>query len=162
MKFRVLWIEDNALTDLAPLLGPIYVSGQYDLEIAEDASEGARKIKQMEFDAVIVDVRLPPGDDPRWIDAYNRAGRDRARAQLGFSLLYSLLRPEKAEVELEHPPSWVKPERFGIFTVETKAEVQKHLDALGVPVHEQKKPGTSSRVLLDLVGRITAKAPNQK
>ncbi len=155
MRYRVLWIEDNALSDLAPLLGPIYVSGQYDLEIAESASDGAYKIQSMEFEAVIIDIRLPPGDDPRWVSNYNRLGRDRARARLGLSLLYSFLRPGDAWVKVEHPPAWVQPNRFGVFSKETKAELVADLNRLRVSVYKHKSADNSTRVLLDVIETIT-------
>ena len=59
-----------------------------------------------EFDAVVVDVRLPPGDDPYWKELHRKAGRDKVHAELGLQLLRWLLeskdRPGLPAQELSH------------------------------------------------------------
>jgi hypothetical protein len=153
MKKRVLWIEDNALSDLQNVLGPIYMDGHYDLVIAENASEGMSRLTREVFDAVIVDIRLPPGEDNDWIKLYN----DRpygARPRLGLLLLYSLFYPKEAAVNFGEMPKWIRPERFGVFSVESKAELKQDLDKLKISVYEQKTAATSTRIILDLLERI--------
>ena len=66
------------------------------------------------YDAVIVDVRLPPGADNVWRDHYRNAGSDKVGAQLGLRLLHWLLSGD-TEVFPNTPPSWIDPGRVGVF-----------------------------------------------
>jgi len=63
MKTKVLWVEDSARLELRNLTGPIYISGEYDMNLAEDATTAVRYLLTKEYDAVILDMRLPPGID---------------------------------------------------------------------------------------------------
>ena len=152
---RVLWIEDNALSDLQHVVGPVLVEGRYDLVIAENASEGIAQIMDGDnsFDAVIVDVRLPPGDDPRWIKLYRDGGENRTNARLGLEIIRLLLLPNAGDKH-ERIPDWVKVAKFAIFTVESQREVQKALETLNV-VYEQKTAQTSTRVILEILEKLS-------
>lgn len=156
MKSRVLWIEDNALTDLHHMQAPIYADGQYDLIIAVDVSDGIRKMEQNEFDVVIVDIRLPPGNERRWKELYVKLGQNKRTAQLGLCLLYSLLSPDLAWVKVDPIPLWVSAEKFWIFTAETREEIAKIFAVTDIPEtnYEQKTTGISDTFLLDLLLRI--------
>jgi DNA-binding NtrC family response regulator len=72
-KIKVLWVEDSARLDLPHLAAPIYMDGNYDLVVAETVSDGIAHIQNENFDAIIVDIRIPPGDDPRWIKQYHKS-----------------------------------------------------------------------------------------
>lgn len=154
MKPKVLWIEDGALVEVSNLAGPIYTSGKYDLVIALDASDGVRKLRQTEFDVVIVDIRIPPGDDPKWINLFSQLGFNKIQARLGRELLYSCLKPSEAKVKLGEIPKWVSPERFGILTVESYREVENDLEKLGIQVYQQKTSDIPVTVLYDLIEKI--------
>ena len=67
---RILWVEDSARFELANVLGPIFASHRYDLTLAENASAAAGYLWRRQFDAIIVDVRLPPGPDYFWRSIY--------------------------------------------------------------------------------------------
>lgn len=153
-KTRVLWIEDNAHSDYVHTVGPVLVDGRYDLMIAESASEGIQNIKDHEFDSVIVDLRLPPGEDRLWISVYNDGGNNRTGARLGLEVLHALLRPRDARVRLPFVPKWVEPKRFAVFTVEPKVEVQSIIDMLKVTVYVQKTAEVSTRVILDILREL--------
>ena len=157
MRTRFLWIEDGAIADYRYLLAPIYVSGQYDPVIALDVCEGIRRLKEQEFDAVIVDIRLPPGDEPEWIRLYRQLGSNKATARLGSKLLRSLLKPDGDDIQIEGVPEWVRPQRFGILTVETKDLVQEDLKELDITVYEQKIGRTREDALKDLVQRVISR-----
>lgn len=156
MKPRVLWVEDNALTDLHHMVAPIYADGQYDLIIAVDVSDGIRKMAQHEFDVVIIDIRLPPGSEKPWKDLYVKRGQSKRTAKLGWCLLYSLLSPRTAWIKLDRIPSWITAGRFWIFTVEPREEIDEIFGVTTIPEanYEQKKTGISETFLLDLLGRI--------
>jgi DNA-binding NarL/FixJ family response regulator len=149
MKHKVLWVEDGAFSDLVRLSAPVYVSGEYDLVTAIDASEGFHYLMEKEFNAVIVDIRLPPGRNPEFISLYNRRG-SRDAARLGLALLRRVLQPPAGQ----KTPPWIRADLFGVFTVEGKAEVQPELLSLGVKVYQQKTERMSKTVLIDIIENI--------
>ena len=40
MKYRALWVEDQALLDLEDLSAPVIMSGNYELDVAESTTQG--------------------------------------------------------------------------------------------------------------------------
>jgi hypothetical protein len=161
MKTKFLWIEDNATTDLKHLLGPVYMNGRYDPVIALTVAEGLYRMRQTQFPAVIVDIRLLPGDDPRWQKLYTDLGGDKGTALLGLNLIYSLFGPRLDDVQLDRAKEnleWVAAERFGVLTVEPRAgSVGEALDSFGINIYEQKTARTPNTVLLKMVERITGR-----
>ena len=155
MIYKVLWIEDGAYGDLPDLIGPVVVDGGYDLDIALNATEGVEKILSDEYDCVIVDIRLQPGEDRRWIDIYNHPEKNKDAARLGLLVLRSLLKPEKSDVKLDgiEEKKWVVPARFGVLTVENQGEVENDLSELniGKKAYRQKNKGPSVNLLLELI-----------
>lgn len=156
MKTKFLWIEDNATADLKHLLMPVYSSGEFDPAIALNVTDGLQRIFQAEFEAVIVDIRMLPGSQQRWIDLYNQWGKNKAAARLGLQLLRGLLGPAGSPYRLERIPSWVSAEKFGVLTVESRADLQQDLKTLNISVYEQKTARTPNTVLIDMVRRITS------
>ena len=63
----VLWIEDESRTDTARYIPPVKQTFQYRLSIARDLSEAVQFLieEKKQYDAVIVDMRLPIGTDKR-------------------------------------------------------------------------------------------------
>jgi DNA-binding NarL/FixJ family response regulator len=157
MKLKVLWVEDGAFSDLAQLSAPLYVSGDYNLVIAEDASEGFRYLMDKEFDAVVMDIRLPPGSDPYFSNLYFNRGVTKVAARLGMAVLERALRPSA-----ENARAWIRPERFGVYTVESSREVAEELDALGVKVYYQKTARTPRDVLVKIVEEIVEAARRKR
>lgn len=156
MKTKFLWIEDNARTDLKYLLGPIYMSGKYDPVVAPTVAEGVFRMKQMEFAAVIVDIRLLPGNDSDWESHYLKLGNEKGTSRLGLCLLYSLFGPRIDDLKIESKPEWIRPERFGVLTVEDMGgDLGEALRSFGITVHEQKTTHTVNTTLLKMVEQIT-------
>ncbi len=87
MKPRALWVEDSARLELANLCGPVFFNGHCRLTLAEDVTTAVDLVRTNTYDAVIVDVRLPPGSDSDWREHYRRAGADKVGAQLGLKFL---------------------------------------------------------------------------
>jgi len=166
MKTKFLWIEDNARTDLKHLLAPVYMSGEYDPVIAPTVAEGVYQLEHAEFKAVIVDIRLLPGNDVAWETLYTKLGRERGTARLGLCLLYSIFDPRPDDVKLntirqrmKDGHSWIKPKRFGVLTVEDldlQGDLGEALKSFGISVSEQKTTRTSNTTLLEMVRRIIA------
>lgn len=156
MRYKILWIEDGALTEVSSFAGPVFTSMKYDLEVALDISDAVKKIRDTEYSAVIVDIRVPPGSDPEWVELYNRAGSIKNRARLGMQLLFSLLKPEIAEVKITNIPAWISADKFGVFTVEGEREVENDINYLGIGMKSylQKKKNMSKTALLELIDSI--------
>ena len=153
MKPRILWIEDSARLDLRNLVGPIYFGGKYDFNLAEDVTTGVNFLRAKEFNAVIVDIRLPPGIDPVWHRIYQRSGQDKVQAQLGMRLLYWMLANDYSVYP--HPsPTWIHPGKVAVFTVESRPEIQKNLDELGIRFFRQKTAGLPDTVLIELIDQV--------
>lgn len=153
----VLWIEDSARLELRNLVGPLLFSNKFEFALAEDVTTAVHFMRAKPFDGVIVDIRLPPGGDPEWRKLYQQSGYDRVHAQLGLKLLYWLLAKDES-IHPEPPPAWIKPHHIGVFTVESKTEIVKYLDELGIAVFRQKVAGLRDTTLLDLIDEILAQA----
>lgn len=158
MKPRVLWIEDGARLELASLCGPIYFSGKYEFTLAEDVTTAVNFLRAKEFQAVIVDIRLPPGIDPTWHKLYQLAGSDKVQAQLGLKLLEWLLSKNKLPYDSPTRTSWVDPTRIGVFTVESEREIKQHLEDLGIRIFKQKEAGLPDTILLQLIEEVLAQS----
>jgi CheY-like chemotaxis protein len=156
-KPSVLWIEDSARFELRNLVGQLFFGGKYDFNLAEDVTSAIDLLRAKEYDAVIVDIRLPPGIDPEWRKLYQATGFDRVHAQLGLKLLRWLLTRDNS-IHPTAPPEWIKPEQVAVFTVESKGEIQTHLDDLGITVFRQKSAGLRDTVLLELIDELLARA----
>jgi hypothetical protein len=130
-KHNVLWIEDGAFAEMSQMSAPIYVSGKYDLVIAIDATEGLQALmrRDKKFDTIIVDIRLPPGEDPEFLKLYYNRGESKVAARLGLSLLKRVIKDgEENNIPTHHS----EVERFGIFTVEGRGELKDDLKDLGL------------------------------
>jgi hypothetical protein len=154
MKYKVLWIEDGAFVEVASFAGPVLTVLKYDLNVALNVSDALEQIKNIEFDAVIVDIRILPGMDPEWENLFSKSGDSKISARLGIQLLFSLLKPEKAYIKLKEIPTWILPEKFGVFTVDSEAEVKNELDELKIVCFQQKKTGLPKTALLELIEKV--------
>ncbi|HEX4956329.1 MAG TPA: hypothetical protein VF017_23325 [Thermoanaerobaculia bacterium] len=171
MPKRALWIEDNAARKYQYWATRVYVDGRFDLSVAMNATDGMNRMNLSEFDAVVVDVRLPPGGGVEWIELYNRALRERREPHLGIEMLLRLFSASNSTSRnsAEYPslgradhanqrhnsPHWVEARRFAILTVESKFQ-DAILDCVrrtGVR-HKEKAAGQSDTVLLDLLVEI--------
>ena len=150
---RALWIEDGARAELSHLSGPVLYDGRIELVLAEDLTTAVEYLLEEEFDAVVVDVRLPPGDDPYWKELHRKAGRDKVHAQLGLQLLRWLLEPGH-NTGLAAAPSWLDPKRVAVFSVDTKSEILNTLDALGIELIQQKRADLPDTILRELIDRL--------
>jgi hypothetical protein len=157
MKTKVLWVEDSARLELRNLTGPIYISGEYDMNLAEDATTAVRYLLTKQYDAVILDMRLPPGIDDYWVSLYQERGEDKADARLGLELAIWLFNG-KSYVSVP-PPSWIKPYHVGVFTVENDSALHSNLEYLNISVFEHKVAGLTDTVLVEIINRIKAQRP---
>jgi len=150
----VLWVEDSARFELAHFMGPIYASRKYDITLAEDATTAARYLQTLQFDVIILDIRLPPGNDQYWGKVYERAGSDKAIAQLGLALLNWLFAPDPSDKKKPAPPKPIKPAQIGVFSVEGATEIGQNFAQLGIVNFLQKRPGLQDTILLEFIETI--------
>ncbi len=155
MKHKVLWVEDGAFSELKDMSGLIYVSGKYDLAIALNATEGLRQLmrKDKVFETVIVDIRIPPGSDEKFVKLYRDQGESKVGARLGLALLDRVLTNGAREgVPQPHREAG----KFGIFTVEGRDELTEAMERLGIKVYHQKMETNSKSKLRDIIEEIRA------
>jgi len=149
VKPAVLWVEDSARFELRNLVGPVYTSGKYVFDLAEDVTAAIDHLQARRFDALIVDVRLPPGMNPAWKKLYQQKN-SKAQAKLGLKFLYWLLAKDGA-ICPETPPQWIRSEQIGVFTVEPQNEIRSDLEILGIKAFKQKVAGLSDMILLEII-----------
>jgi hypothetical protein len=157
LKPKALWIEDSARLELANLCGPVFFNGKCRLTLAEDVTTAVDLLCTNTYDALIVDVRLPPGSDSHWRDHYRRAGADKVGAQLGLKLLEWLLRGDR-DVCPAAPPAWITPRRIGVFTVESRHELHPVLEPLGIESYQQKVADLPDTILDDMITSLLVRA----
>jgi len=155
MLSKVLWIEDSARLELVNLTAPIFFQQTCELTLAEDVTTASRLLLAKRYDAVVVDVRLPPGHDERWRSQYQMAGASKITAQLGLKLLAWLLHSDKSIYEVE-PPEWISPQYVAVFTVETRQEIHEALDELGISLFQEKTANLSDDALDNLIRAVLA------
>lgn len=158
MKPRVLWIEDSARLELRNLAAPVYSCGRFDFNLAEDVTSAVNLLRVTTFDAILVDVRLPPGADPHWKRLYQQAGADKVSAQLGIKLLYWLINGDHS-VHPDEPPNGFDKSHLGIFTVENREDIHEELDALGISVFFQKTSSLPDAILIKIFDTLIGKSP---
>ncbi len=152
MKIKVLWVEDSARLELRKMTGPIYISGEYDMNLAEEVTSAVRYLSSKEYDVVILDMRLPPGIDDYWIQLYQERGEDKAQARLGLELATWMLNGHSGFSS--PPPNWIKPYHVGVFTVENDPPLHNRLKELGIQVFQHKTAGLTDTILIDIINVI--------
>jgi hypothetical protein len=155
MKRRVLWIEDSGYNENVALTSPVTHSGRYDMLTVMSATDGLRELARIEYDAIIVDIRIIPGEDPRWIKEYVSRGRGDKTARLGLRLLEIVL-GQPGGIWHDHYvlESARRPLKYGVLTVEAKESLQAELDQYGVIAYRAKHAGVSRRLLLELIDEV--------
>ena len=150
---KILWVEDEALVELQYLYAPVVVAG-FDLHLATNASQAVALLRLQRFSALVVDIRIPPGDDPLWQRKYYRHNADPAAARLGLHLLESLLLPHRV-LELPGPEdfSWLSGTQCAAFSVDVENKGNEELKKRGV-IFEVKGPHLPADFLLGLIQRI--------
>lgn len=158
MKHKVLWIEDGAFAEMKIMSSPIYVSAKYDLVIAIDATEGLKYLRQSDkqFETIIVDIRLPPGNEQAFLQLFKEKGESRPAARLGLALLKRVLKNGKND---DIPRVHREPRRFGVFTVEGYGELKTDLQELGIEVYHQKGESNDKFKLRDIIEEIRKRNP---
>lgn len=155
--YHVLWVEDDALFDLNDLATAVSSSLRYKLKTAPNVTEALTLIQAREFDVIIVDVRLPPGQDDEWKKLFINSRPEVEKNlgnKLGLQLLRTLLGTNGNRTIEIAVPDWVTADRFAVFTVEERSICEPHLTDLGVEHHVKKKAGLPPSTLRDLIDKV--------
>jgi CheY-like chemotaxis protein len=148
----VLWVEDGAKYELREFLGAVHYDQKCRLELAQDASRAMGLLSKQKFDAIIADIRLPPGNHPSWQELYQKNGRNKSTARLGLTLLDWMINPaSELRKTMECSPLSVEPEHVAVFTIESRYDIAEQLDTLRIPVFEQKKTTTPDTILVKII-----------
>jgi hypothetical protein len=129
---RILWLEDQ-YEDFTAFRSALYRSGRV-TERVKSVSEAIKKLEEsgQSYTAVIFDLRVLPGSDPKWIDFDRR--RKKANPDhdpyLGLELLRSLFAPDRAGIKLDLPIS-ISPKKMIVFSA-IPGKVQE-IAAMGIP-----------------------------
>jgi DNA-binding NarL/FixJ family response regulator len=138
VDYRVLWVEDGAKAEFRRLLGPLLLEPAIALEIAPNVTEAIAAAQRSEFEVIIIDIRLYPGDDAEWVSLFEKRGREYAQARLGVDLIHTLLGSESAAVRRPNL-DWVKPAKIAILTVEFKEDILAAVKRFGVTAVFEKR-----------------------
>lgn len=155
---KVLWIEDNADNDLYHLTSPVYIDGQFHLDIASNASEGFFYLNQRGYDVIIVDIRIPPGKDPVWSAKFEklRKSNNANSSRLGLELLRCIFDEKEQQPTLKITQN-LSPDRYGVFTVERLDELKADLQKLNLTAikYRRKNAIMPHTALLDFIKEVS-------
>ncbi len=161
-KKYILWIEDDAAFNLQRLAVPVVMDLNFDLTLAVTISEAIHFLQRQKFDAVIIDLRMPPGRDRDWIKLYQQLASSGHPPRLGLHLLLNLFNKPTAGYTVKLPSSIItkngKISNFGILSIDHKSEVAKELNLIEFKDghYEQKSAGMDTNTLLTIVKKIVA------
>ena len=148
MRKKVLWVEDSAYDEISFLATPVHLTGEFDLQVALSATDALERLQRTEYDAIIVDIRIPPGPDKRWIKLYDGSEKG---SRLGLVLLQIVLGKGVPDWGLELPDAIRDRRRYGVLSVEN---IRGDAAELGVLFRE--KSGDDVNELLWLIRDILA------
>ncbi|MGB1250696.1 MAG: hypothetical protein ACPG8W_08810 [Candidatus Promineifilaceae bacterium] len=158
-KKAVLWIEDDATYNLQYVASPVIMNPHLDLTLAATVTEAVHQLTRKNYDAVVFDLRLPPGDFNEWISMKQYLNQVGEPPRLGLHLLLNLFQcapDEKLRVSIPQMTSQVDINRVGILSVDPLDDVGSMLQCTSFRAdnYRQKRAGMSSRILLNLVERL--------
>jgi len=153
-RARVLWVEDSAHFENTMLAAPVILSDQFELVVALDATDGIRHLRRSVFDAVVVDIRLPPGDDQWWVNFYMDLFKKNRPPRLGLKLLEIVLIGDKNFENANFAAVLRDPRRYGVLSVENRSDLMADLQRLRVGVYRDKGAGDDPEVLLQTINDI--------
>lgn len=155
-KARILWIEDNADIELPHLAIPVFMHHGYQLTISDNATNAVFQLENQNYDVVIFDIRLRPGNDEEFIERYKALIRNNQPPRLGLYILRKLLGQNVDDDYSKSQDSLLDAKRIGIMSVDSWSDMQKKLESMGISevVYTQKRAFMPRTALLDLVEKV--------
>jgi CheY-like chemotaxis protein len=143
---KVLWLEDHH-NDFDAYKTKLF-KANYAVDAVESAAEAVMKLRNDNYIAFIVDIKVPPGDDKEWVDLDKKIQRKNP----GLELLRSLLNQAIANVKID-PPVKIDPGKIIILTV--VPDKDREISALGIPRQQiLYKSSSDTKTLLQMVKDI--------
>ncbi|MEM7130999.1 MAG: hypothetical protein AAF702_32050 [Chloroflexota bacterium] len=157
-KNYVLWVEDDATYNLQYIAAPVVMNPRIDLTLAITATEAIHFLKRRPYDALIFDLRLPPGKQEEWVSLDQKLGQLMEPPRLGLHLLRNLYCPSNNGHTILLPAIPPPPpiHQVGILSVDPWDDVADGLATLEFQKnnYRQKQAGMPSNILLQLVQDI--------
>lgn len=157
-KNYILWVEDDATYNLQYIASPVVMNPRYDLTLAITASEAIHFLQRRQYDALVFDLRLPPGKQQEWVRLDQKLGQLMEPPRLGLHLLYNLYSPRNNGHSIHLPVLPPPPpiHQVGILSVDAWEDVADGLVQLHFHQtnYRQKRAGMPSNILLQLVQDI--------
>lgn len=157
-SYKVLWIENDADSDLYHLASPVYIEGNYHLDIASNASEAFFYLNERRYDIIIVDVRIPPGYNPEWLSRYEKLQKqgNANSNRLGLELLKQIFGKKGQKPPLKVSQN-LAAARYGVFTFERLEELKDDLNKLNLTSLKYKRKDTMmpDTALLDFIEEVS-------
>lgn len=138
---RILWIDDESDGPLVERKNRLESTG-FRLINAYNATEAENLIKSEDYDLYLVDIRLKPGDDDKWLSKYGAQNE-----RLGIELLELIL------IKLNGDYT-----KIIIYTIETWEDIEPLFLTLGKQLEKQhylnKNENNHLRSLVKFIGKI--------
>jgi len=149
MAVRILWIEDEAETELSDYAGPVLLAG-HQLDIATTATEAVELLGRREYDVVIIDLIINAGSGNEWQQLDTTPRSNGPYGYLGLELIRALFLPDEAAIALKLPKGQLPPEKVAVLTVVANPEVHAEIRSMGITDIRVKKRSDLT-VLKDIV-----------
>ena len=149
---KVLWLEDHQ-NDFDAYKTKLF-KANYAVDAVESAAEAVRKLRNDDYIAFIVDIKVPPGEDYEWIELDKKKQRENPGidSHLGLELLHALFDPDYTNIKLD-PPFKIDPQKIIILTVVPDKE--REISSLGIPSQQiLYKSSSDTKTLLQMVKDI--------
>lgn len=139
MGKNILWIEDESSGPLVERKNRIEAKG-FNLSIAYNATIAEALIYENDFDLYIIDIRLKPGDDDKWLTLWGENNQ-----QLGIGLLKIISKRLKEDYR-----------KVLIYTIEEWDDIEPRLSELGIAIKATNYLSKNDSNLSDLINHINA------
>lgn len=142
---KILWLEDQ-YEDFDAYRSALF-RADYLVDNVKSVSEAEKKLREDDYIAVIFDIKVLPGDDPKWIEIDKKIRKENPYfdSNLGFELLRSIFKPYEALVKLT-PPIEIDPKKIIIFSV--VFDKSEEISSFGIPVDQIVYKGESDLTTL--------------
>jgi CheY-like chemotaxis protein len=149
MRYKVLWVEDNAEADLFQYLAPVNVDGRFDMDIAVNATEACTRLSTNIYDVVIMDTRIPSGYEQRWQEREQsiKAQSPNPVVRLGLEVLKFVFGEGRSQIKPEHHEK----ERYCIFSIDPQGDLVVNDELLNTFKYERKNAAMPRNILVNII-----------
>ena len=116
---NILWIEEEADDTLVEFNTYFSLAG-YLVKVVHSSTEAEEELSSGHYDLIILDIRIIPGDDEKWLDLHMGGER-----RLGLIVLRDII-SKKDDLK----------DKTVIFTNENLSDIRKVLEECNFPAHK--------------------------